>query len=130
MDSGIGKIPIHPFDLGQIFTSAYRTNIHFQLLMTTIVTISQRKIDSLIKAHIHCPADQGLDRFGIVINGIFHILDLSTIRIFPKTIFQIFRQVSLFQPKPEIILKKATQYAPSILQPMPSFRKQRKRYCP
>ena len=89
MDSGIGKIPIHPFDLGQIFTSAYRTDIHFQLLMTTIVTISQRKIDSFIKAHIHCPADQGLDRFRIVINGIFYILDLSSVGKLPETIFQI-----------------------------------------
>ena len=42
-----------------------------------------------IKAHIHSPADQRLDGLHIVVDGIFHILDLTAVAKIPETILHI-----------------------------------------
>ena len=57
--------------------------------MAAVVTVSQRQIYSLIKAHLHRPAHQSTDGFFIVADGVFHILDLSSVAQFPETVLQI-----------------------------------------
>ena len=44
MDTAVGKISVHTIDLCQICRSAYRTYIHLQFLMATVITVSQRKV--------------------------------------------------------------------------------------
>ena len=89
MYSGVRQIAVHTVDLGQIPAAADRTYIHFQFLMATVVAVSQRQIDTLVEAHIHGSVDQCLDGFGIVINGIFYILDLTAVAQIPETVLQI-----------------------------------------
>lgn len=89
MYSGVRQIAVHTVDLGQIPAAADRTYIHFQFLMATVVAVSQRQIYTLVEAHIHGSVDQCLDGFGIVINGIFYILDLTAVAQIPETVLQI-----------------------------------------
>ena len=89
MHTAVGKITIHTIDLCQVAGAAYRADIHLKLLMTAVVTICQRKVDSLIISEIHCSANQCPDGFFIVTDRITYILDLTTITEFPETSFQI-----------------------------------------
>ena len=89
MYTGVRKVSVHPVNLGQIAASTLRTYIHLQLLMSAIVTICQRQVDTLIEAHVHCPPDQGLNSFYVIINGVLHILNLTTIAKIPESVLQI-----------------------------------------
>lgn len=75
--------------------AADRTHIHLQFLMAAVVTVSQRQIYSLIKAHLHRPAHQSTDGFFIVADGVFHILDLSSVAQFPETVLQILLSIGV-----------------------------------
>ena len=57
--------------------------------MAAVITIRQAQINTFIEAHIHSPMNQGLNRFYIIIDGIFYILNLTAIGQIPKTILQI-----------------------------------------
>ena len=89
MDTAVGKISIHSVDLGQVMGTAYRTHIHLQFLVTAVITVCQRKIDTFIISQIHCSADQSTDGFFIIANRITYILDLTTITEFPESSLQI-----------------------------------------
>ena len=69
--------------------TAYRTHIHLQFLVTAVITVCQRKIDTFIISQIHCSADQSTDGFFIIANRITYILDLTTITEFPESSLQI-----------------------------------------
>ena len=87
--SRITQVTVHTVNLCQVAAAADRTHIHLQFLMAAVVTVSQRQIYSLIKAHLHRPAHQSTDGFFIVADGVFHILDLSSVAQFPETVLQI-----------------------------------------
>ena len=87
MDTAIGKITVHTVNLGQILRTAYRANIHFKFLMSTIITVCQGKIDSFVVAQIHRTADQALDCLYVVIDRITYILDLASVAEFPESAF-------------------------------------------
>ena len=89
MDTAVRKISIHSVDLGQVTRTAYRAHIHLQFLVTAVITVCQRKIDTFIISQIHCSADQGTDCFFIIANRITYILDLTTITEFPESSLQI-----------------------------------------
>jgi len=89
MDTAVRKISIHSVDLGQVMGTAYRTHIHLQFLVTAVITVCQRKIDTFIISQIHCSADQSTDGFFIIANRITYILDLTTITEFPESSLQI-----------------------------------------
>ena len=69
--------------------TAYRAHIHLQFLVTAVITVCQRKIDTFIISQIHCSADQSTDGFFIIANRITYILDLTTITEFPESSLQI-----------------------------------------
>ena len=89
MNTAVGKISVHTVDLRQVSGTADRAHIHFQLLMTTVVTVCKRKVHALIISQIHGSADQCTDGFFIVADGITYILDLTTIAKLPETSLQI-----------------------------------------
>ncbi len=89
MYARVRQIPIHAVDLRQVLAAALGTHIHLQLLMAAVVTVCQRQIDPFIKAHLHRTPDKRLYRRYIIINRIFHILDLAAVRQFPEPVFQI-----------------------------------------
>ena len=79
MYSGIGQIAVHTVNLGQVAAAALGADVHFELLVSTIVAVSQGEVYTLIKALIHGSADQGFDCLQVIVNGIFHILDLAAV---------------------------------------------------
>ena len=89
MYTGISEIPVHTVDLGQITAAAHGTLIHFQFLVSAVITVRQREVYPLVESHVHRPADQCLDRLNIVVDRIFHILDLAAVRHLPETVLQI-----------------------------------------
>ena len=89
MDTAVGKVSVHTVNLCQIGRTAYRTYIHLQFLMATVITVSQRKVYSFVISQIHSSADQCADSFFIISDRIADILDLSAIAEFPEAAFQI-----------------------------------------
>ena len=57
--------------------------------MAAVVTVSQRKVDTLIIAKLHSSADQCTDRLLIIADRVAHILDFSAVAQFPESAFQI-----------------------------------------
>ena len=89
VNSAVGKITVHTVDLRQIPGTAYRTHIHFQFLMSAVVTVCKREIHALIISQIHGSADESADRFFIIAYRITYILDLSAVAQLPEAPFQI-----------------------------------------
>ena len=89
MHAAVGQISIHTVDLREVLGTAVRANIHLQFLMTAVIAVGQRKVDSFVVAQIHRTADQALDRLYVVIDRITYILDLASVAQFPETTFQI-----------------------------------------
>ena len=89
MHTAVGKITVHTVDLCKVFGTAYRAHIHFQFFMAAVVTVSQRKVDTLIIAKLHSSADQCTDRLLIIADRVAHILDFSAVAQFPESAFQI-----------------------------------------
>ena len=88
-DSGIRKISVHSLDLCQIGASAHRTHIHIQFLMPAVVTVRQGEVYSFIISFCHGASYQRFNRFYIVTDRIFDILDLSSVAQIPEPAFQI-----------------------------------------
>ena len=57
--------------------------------MAAVITIRQGQVYTLIESHLHRSAHQRFDRFFIVIDRIFYILDLTAVGKLPETVFQI-----------------------------------------
>ena len=89
MNTAVGKISVHTVDLRQVSGTADRTHIHLQLLVTTIITVCERKVHALIIPQIHGSTDQCTDGFFIVADRITYILDLTAIAKLPETTLQI-----------------------------------------
>ena len=89
MNTAVGKISVHTVDLRQVSGTADRTHIHLQLLVTTIITVCERKVHALIIPQIHGSTDQCTDGFFIVADRITYILNLTAIAKLPETTLQI-----------------------------------------
>ena len=89
MNTGVREITIHTIYFSQVAASALRAYIHLQFLVSTVLAVSQRQIDSLIKTHLHSPADQCFYRFQVIVYGVLHILDFTPVTQIPKSFFQI-----------------------------------------
>ena len=89
MHTAVGKISDHTVDLRQVSGTADRTHIHLQLLVTTIITVYERKVHALILPQIHCSTDQCTDGCFIVADRITYILNLTAVAQLPETSLQI-----------------------------------------
>ena len=89
MHAAVGQISIHTVDLREVLGTAFRANIHLQFLMTAVIAVGQRKVDSFVVAQIHRTADQALDRLYVVIDRITYILDLASVAQFPDPVFRL-----------------------------------------
>src|SRR5699024_3014286 len=81
----VGQISVHTFDLSQIPGYAYRTHIHFQFLVPTVVTVGKGKVYSFIVPQFHSTPYQSPDSINVITDGITHILYLSSVAQFPES---------------------------------------------
>lgn len=89
LDAGIGQIPVHSLDLGEVAAAALRTDIHRELLMTAVVAVCEREIDALIESLLHCTAHERADGLAVIADGILDILDLAAVAQIPETALEI-----------------------------------------
>ena len=89
MHAGIGKIAVHAVNLRQICAAAFRADIHFQLLIATVVAVGEREVDALIKPHLHGAADERADGFFVVADRIADILNLAAVGEIPEAGFAV-----------------------------------------
>ena len=89
MDAGIGKIAVHAVDLRQVCAAALWADVHFQLLIAAVITVGERKVDALIKPHLHGAADERADGFFVVADRIADILDLAAVGEVPEAGFAV-----------------------------------------
>ena len=57
--------------------------------MAAVVAVGKGQVHALVEAHLHSPAHQGFDGFFVIVDGILHILDLSSVGELPEPVFQI-----------------------------------------
>ena len=79
MDSAIRQVAVHAVNFRKVCTATDRADFHFQFLMTAIITVGQGQVHTFVKAHLHSPANQGSDRFNVVVHGITHVLDFPAV---------------------------------------------------
>ena len=57
--------------------------------MSAVIAVGQRQVYALIESHLHRAAHEGADRLFIVVDRIFHVLDLSAVGEFPEPVFEV-----------------------------------------